>query len=153
MTTHYAPFGEVTALQQVFEDAKKRRPARQPAHVLVVEDDPMTRRIVVNALGQSNAMISEETARDAVASYLLHAPDVVFLDIGLPDVDGFSVLDQLLLIDPEAFIVMFSSHSDTTTINKAMAAGAKGFVAKPFQKEALRNYILGSGIHHHKACM
>ncbi len=149
MTTH-SEFGEVGSLQEVFAEVKKRRRVRHPAHVLVVEDDPLTRRVVVGALGEAHAMITEENARGAVASYLLHAPDVVFLDIGLPDVDGFSVLDQLMTIDPDAFVVMFSSHDDAQSIHKALTAGAKGFVSKPFKKETLRSYIQGSGVHHHK---
>ena len=150
MITQTAAFGEISSLQSVFSEAKKLRRARHPAHVLVVEDDPLTRRVVVSALGESHAMITEENARNAVASYLLHAPDVVFLDIGLPDVDGFSVLDQIMAIDPDAFVVMFSSHDDAQTIDKALKAGAKGFVSKPFKKETLRSYIQGSGAHHHK---
>ncbi len=152
MITHTANFGEISSLQGVFAEAKKLRRARCPAHVLIVEDDPLTRRVVVGALGENHAMITEENARGAVASYLLHAPDVVFLDIGLPDIDGFSVLDQIMTVDPDAFVVMFSSHDDAQTINKALAAGAKGFVSKPFKKEMLRNYIQGSGVHHHKSC-
>lgn len=147
-----AAFGEIGSLQEVFTEAKTRRRGRCPAHVLVVEDDPLTRRVVVGALGEAHAMITEENAKGAVASYLLHAPDIVFLDIGLPDIDGFSVLDQIMTIDPDAFVVMFSSHDDTQTIDKALAAGAKGFVSKPFKKEALRSYIQGSSVHHHKSC-
>lgn len=143
-------FGDTAALQEVFKEAKQLRQARYPAHVMVVDDDLLTRRIVVSILGAANAMITEETAEGAVASYLMHAPDIVFLDIGLPGADGFAVLDQLLKFDPEAFIVMFSSHNDRATISRALHAGAKGFVPKPFQKEMLRNYILGSNFHHHK---
>lgn len=146
-------FGEISALQDVFTEAKKLRQARCPSHVMIVEDDPLTRRVVIGALGEANAMISEENAKGAVASYMLHAPDIVFLDIGLPDVDGFAVLDQIMLIDPEAFVVMFSSHDDAYTINKVLAAGAKGFVPKPFKKEMLRDYIQSSALYHHKSCM
>lgn len=152
MTLHaQAAYGEISMLTEIFMEAKKRRGARAPAHVLVVEDDPLTRRVVVGGLGSSYAMITEENARGAVSSYLLHAPDVVFLDIGLPDIDGFSVLDQIMTVDPDAFVVMFSSRDDAISVNKAMAAGAKGFVGKPFKKETLRDFIQGSSIHHRKS--
>lgn len=146
-------FAEISSLQSVFAEAKKLRRARHPAHVLVVEDDPLTRRIVESSLGESNAMLMEGNGDGAIASYLLHAPDVVFLDIGLPDIDGFTVLDYILTLDPDAFIVMFSSHNDRETIRKAQAAGAKGFVAKPFKKETLSSFIQGSETHHHKSWM
>ena len=146
-------FGEISSLQAVFDEAKKLRRVRHPAHVLVVEDDPLTLRVVTGALGEANAIITEDNATGAVASYLMHAPDIVFLDIGLPDMDGFTVLDQIITIDQDAFVVMFSSHTDWGNISKALAAGAKGFVSKPFKKEELRNYIQGSNFHHHKSCM
>lgn len=144
-------FGEINALRDIFTEAKKRRRGRSPAHVLLVEDDPLTRHIVSHSLKENYAMISACDAHEAVADYLLHAPDVVFLDIGLPDVNGFSVLDQLMTVDPDAFIVMFSSSSYPENVEKALNAGAKGFIAKPFKKEALQNYIQGSALHHHKS--
>lgn len=152
MTTVQASvFGEIGALQEVFLEAKMRRPSRHPAHVLVVEDDPITRYVVKGALGEANAMIIEENARSAVASYLMHAPDIVFLDIALPDVSGFTVLDQIMVLDPDAYVVMFSSHTAAAYVDRAMASGAKGFVAKPFKKETLRNYIQVGSAHHHKS--
>lgn len=153
MNTPNDTFGEIDLLQEIFAGAKKLRRTRHPAHVLVVDDDPLTRRVMVGALGEQNAMITEENAYGAAASYLLYAPDIVFLDIGLPDVDGFRLMSQILMIDPDAFVVMVSSHTDTDTITRAITAGAKGFIAKPFKKEILRSHIQGSAIHHHKSQM
>lgn len=145
-------FEEVTALQEVFLETKKLRKLRQPAHILIVEDDLLTRRIVARVLKENYAMISACNAHEAVANYLMHAPDVVFLDIGLPDVDGFTVLEQILAIDPDAFVVMFSSHDDKATISRALNSGAKGFIVKPFNREMLHQYIQGSAMHYHKYC-
>ena len=146
-------FGEIAALQELFEDARRRRQGRNPPQVMVVEDDHLTRRIVSGALKDSYAMISACDAREAVADYLMYAPDVVFLDIGLPDVDGFAVLDQIMLLDPEAFVVMFSSSDYAANVDRAYKAGAKGFIGKPFHKEELHNFIRGSAMHHHKSCV
>lgn len=146
-------FNDINAFREVFSEAKKLRRTRHPSHILVVEDDALTRRILTGAMAETNAVITEEEACGAIASYLLYAPDIVFLDIGLPDIDGFSVLDHLITLDPEAFVVMVSSHDDSHTINKALNAGAKGFIPKPFKKEMLRNYIQGSSMHHHKSPM
>lgn len=143
-------FGETESLKAVFTDAAKRRPGRQPLHVMIVEDDALTRRLISNAFKERYALISAGSAEEAVANYLLHAPDIVFLDIGLPDVNGFHVLKQIIASDPDAYVVMFSGHSYLDNITKALNTGASGFVAKPFRKEKLVHYIQNSAAHHRK---
>ena len=145
-------FGEVNHLSDVFCEAKKLRKHRQPQYVMVVDDDPLTRRLVTTAFKEKYALITACDAQEAVANYLLHAPDVVFLDIGLPSINGFSVLQQLIASDPDAYIVMFSGNSYLDNVTAALNAGAAGFVAKPFKKEKLRYYIEDSAMHHQKFC-
>jgi DNA-binding NtrC family response regulator len=151
-TTDIHDFGEITSLQEVFNEAKKRRKGRQPQYVMVVEDDPLTRRIVSQAFKENYALITAQNAHEAVADYLLHAPDVVFLDIGLPDASGFDVLKQIIACDPDAYVVMFSSSHYPENVSKAMDEGASGFIAKPFKKESLSGFIRSSAVHHHKSC-
>ena len=74
-------------------------------------------------------------------SYVNKAPDVLFLDIGLPDINGHEVLEKLFKLDPDAYVVMFSGNGDKENIMKAVELGAKGFVGKPFSQEKLLQYI------------
>lgn len=143
-------FGEISALKEVFEEARKRRQTRAPLHVLVVEDDPLTRRIITNSFKQDYALITASTAQEAIAHYLMHAPDIVFLDIGLPDTTGFHVLHQIMTSDPKAYVVMFSGNHYLENVIRALGAGACGFIAKPFQKDLLKHYITTSASHHAK---
>jgi two-component system, chemotaxis family, chemotaxis protein CheY len=143
-------FGETHALKEVFNEAKQRRNARQPLHVMVVEDDVLTRRLVTNAFKENFALITASTAQEAVENYLLYAPDIVFLDIGLPDASGFDVLRQMIATDADAYVVMFSGNSYLDNVTTAFSQGASGFVAKPFKQDKMRHYILGSAAHHHK---
>ncbi len=143
-------FGETASLSDVFAEAKKLRRSRMPQHILVVEDDAMTRRLVAGAFKEHYAMISAANAQEAVMNYLLHAPDIVFLDIGLPDSSGFDVLRQIMRHDAQAYIVMFSANSYLDNITHALSHGASGFVAKPFKKEKLQHYIRESAQHHGK---
>jgi CheY-like chemotaxis protein len=145
-------FGETQALQELFNEAKKRRKARQPLHVMVVEDDVLTRRLVASAFKESFALITASNAQEAVANYLLYAPDIVFLDIGLPDASGFDVLRQMIATDADAYVVMFSGNSYLDNVTTALSQGASGFVAKPFKQDKMRHYILGSAAHHQKHC-
>lgn len=147
-TTHH--FGDVSSLKHVFDEAKKLRKARKPQHIMVVEDDPLTRRIIANAFKGDYAMITATNAQEAIESYLFFAPDIVFLDIGLPDASGFDVLRQIISSDADAYVVMFSGNSYLDNVTTALCDGASGFIAKPFQKEKLYHYIDDSALHHHK---
>lgn len=135
------PFGEIDALAEVFENIRQNRQARSPIHVLLVEDDAVTRKLVAGVLKDQFAIITAETAEEAMTNYLLHAPDIVFLDINLPDTDGFAVLKQVISLDKEAYVVMFSGNSYLDNVVQALNLGASGFVAKPFKRERLHHYI------------
>lgn len=143
-------FGEIASLSDVFSEAKKRRRARKPTHVMIVEDDPLTRRLVSGTFKEHYALITAADAQEAIANYLLHAPDIVFLDIGLPDTSGFNVLRQILACDPDAYVVMFSANSYLDNVTAALSQGASGFIAKPFKKEKMHRYIEDSALHHTK---
>lgn len=143
--------GEIRALLGAFAEAKNLRKGRHPQYIMVVEDDPMTRRLVTGAFKENYALIAVENAQDAIVNYLLHAPDIVFLDIGLPDINGLAVLRQIMASDPDAYVVMFSGNSYLDNVTTALNAGASGFIAKPFKKEKMRHYIEDSVAHHHKS--
>ena len=109
--------------------------------VLLVEDDPVTRWMVRNALKQDCEFITAPTANKAFALYNSYQPDIVFLDIGLPDKSGHDVLEWIMRNDPGACVVMFSSNDNLDNITNALEEGATGFVKKPFLKESLLHYI------------
>lgn len=111
------------------------------ARVLLVEDDPVTRWMVRNALKNECLFASAGTASAAFSVFSSWRPDLVFLDINLPDKNGHEVLDWIMRNDPGARVVMFSSAGDIDNISAALEDGASGFVAKPFQREKLLHYI------------
>ncbi len=145
-------FTDMDTYHEVFAETKKTRQARAPLHILLVEDDPLTRRLVAGIFKDSYALITAADAQEAMMKYFLHAPDIVFLDIGLPDASGFDVLQDIIESDPDAYVVMFSANSYLDNITAALSAGASGFVAKPFKKEKMRHYIEDSALHHRKCC-
>lgn len=109
--------------------------------VLLVEDDPVTRWMVRNALKYECHFAAASCANGAFAMYTSYKPDVVFLDINLPDNNGYSVLQWIIHNDPGACVVMFSSNDNLDNIVDALQEGASGFIAKPFLKESLIYYI------------
>lgn len=118
-----------------------RRQKRDEIHIMVVEDDPFSQKMVGNALkGKYEVSMSGDGA-GALMGYVNKAPDVLFLDIGLPDINGHEVLERLFKIDPDAYVIMFSGNGDRENVLKAIELGAKGFVGKPFTKDKLFAYI------------
>ncbi len=136
-----AEFSEIMLMSENFEQILEERYTREKINVLLVEDDPMTRRIVSNSLKDQFSLITAADAHEALARYVSHAPDIVFLDIGLPNSDGYSVLRKLVECDPNAYVVMFSGNSYMENIVTAMESGAQGFIPKPFNKDRLFHYL------------
>lgn len=139
-------FGDISSLNEVFAEARKRRKARSPLHILLVEDDPLTRRIAANVFKEEYALITAKDAQDAIGCYFSYAPDIVFLDINLPDADGFNVLRQIIANDPESYVVMFSGNSYLDNITRAFSQGAQGFIAKPFNHNKMHHYVTDCAI-------
>ncbi|MCK6417783.1 MAG: response regulator [Alphaproteobacteria bacterium] len=119
----------------------ERRAKRTNPQIMIVEDDKFSQRLVSNALGEKFPLSVTEDGEGAILSYVNKTPDVLFLDIGLPDIDGLMVLEKIFSMDPHAYVVMFSGNGNKENIKRAIALGAKGFVAKPFTREKLLQYI------------
>lgn len=109
--------------------------------VLLVEDDPMTRFMVRKAVKNQCELATAAQATKVFSLYTSYKPDIVFLDINLPDMNGYEVLNWIMNNDPGASVVMFSSNCDMDNIVNCMEQGAKGFIAKPFSKGKLLHYI------------
>jgi len=117
------------------------RSARGEPVLMIIEDDPFSRRLVDNVLQKQFKLTSLESAEGALATYAELAPDLLFLDINLPDVSGHELLEKIIALDPASYVIMLSGNADKENIVQAMAHGAKGFVAKPFSRDKLFKYI------------
>lgn len=111
-----------------------------PARILVVEDEEMVRRLAVTILSLEgydvSAACDAETGRRMIAE---RKPDVVLMDRGLPGMDG-TTLTRVLKTDVRTrsiTILAFSSNAAREDDAEAVAAGCDGFIAKPFDVEAL----------------
>lgn len=122
-------------------DMDARRTSREEPEIMIIEDDGFSCRLVENVLQKRYRLTALHTAERALETYINLAPDVLFLDINLPDVTGHELLEQIMKIDPAAYVVMLSGNSDRDNISMAMGKGAKGFIAKPFTREKIHQYI------------
>lgn len=118
-----------------------RRRGRKNSTILVVEDDIFSQRLVKNSINKKHYVVTAKDGNTALNSYVQEAPDILFLDIGLPDISGHDILKKIFEIDKDAYIVMLSGNGDRKNILRAVEQGAKGFIGKPFTKDKLSQYI------------
>lgn len=109
--------------------------------VLLIEDDPTSRWIYRKYLHGECILQTASNMGTAFASYTHTQPDIVFLDIGLPDGSGYAFLEWAIRSDPGAHVVICSINRDSENKQRAIDYGAKGFITKPFKKESLMKYI------------
>jgi DNA-binding response OmpR family regulator len=109
--------------------------------VLVVDDEPQIRRALTLNLGAREFdVILASTGRAALAIVAAEHPDVVLLDLGLPDMDGTKVLEALRLTTNVAVIVL-TVRDDEQSRADAFGAGADDYVTKPFEMTDLVDRI------------
>lgn len=134
---------EINSLMRAANAAALRQRRMERSHVEVefAEDDLFQRKLISMALDPDFFVTSAGDGLSCLSQYIIGAPDILFLDIGLPDISGQDLLKKILEIDPEAYVVMLSGNGNRENVLKALNAGAKGFIAKPFTKEKLFHYI------------
>jgi two-component system, OmpR family, KDP operon response regulator KdpE len=105
--------------------------------ILVVDDEPqLVRALRINLRARQYDVQTAATAAEALQSASRHPPDLVVLDLGLPDLDGLEVIHGLRGWT-EAPIIVLSGRSDSTQKVQALDAGADDYVTKPFSMEEL----------------
>ncbi|MAE50699.1 MAG: hypothetical protein CMH27_02705 [Micavibrio sp.] len=123
------------------ETIETRRINRARPLVMIADDDQLSRTLAGNVLRADYDMAFAKNGTEALQEYVASAPDILFLDIGMPDIGGHEVLEALFQIDPDAYIIMFSGRKDKTTIMKSLTMGAQGFLGKPFTREQLYSHV------------
>lgn len=122
------------------------------ASVLIVDDHRLFADVIASALEQAGARVVGPvgTAADAIASAALDRPDVVLLDIGLPDLDGFDAARAILAVEPDVAIVALTASTDPKASSDAVKAGFRGYVAKDARLatvvEAIRSAVEGRSV-------
>lgn len=115
--------------------------------LLIVDDSNMIRtRIsrVVQSGGLKGVVLAGLARNGAEALRIAKAvrPDVVTMDLTMPEMDGIECIAALLKFDPRISILVVSALSDKSTAIQALKLGARGFVAKPFSDEELQIALL-----------
>ena len=106
-------------------------------NILIIEDDKVVSRLMATMMeSQDYSYQLIETGRDGIAAILSHKPEVVLLDLGLPDMDGVDIISQVRSWSNVPIIVVSAREDDTDKV-KALDAGADDYLAKPFSIDEL----------------
>ncbi|BAU29700.1 two-component system chemotaxis response regulator CheY [Aneurinibacillus soli] len=105
--------------------------------ILVVDDALFIRSIVKGYLTENNFEVVAEAqnGKEALAKYIETCPDIVTMDITMPEMDGIETIKQIKKHDSKAKIVICSAMGQEHMVIKALKAGAVDFVVKPLDKE------------------
>ena len=117
-----------------------------PKTVLVADDEPMLRRLVLATIrGLPLRVLEAATGPDALAVARQELPDLMLLDVGLPDMDGFAVC-RSLKADPATAgikVVMLTARAQRQDLARGVEAGADAYITKPFSPQRLLSDLTG----------
>ena len=115
----------------------------RPLSVLVVDDSQLTIKKLTKMLNDLGHQVSgvAHTGEQAVQEYVRSKPDLVSMDITMPDMDGIEATRRILDADPEAVVIMVTSHGQEQMVMDAIEAGAKGYVLKPVKQDKLAEHL------------
>ncbi|MBO8159360.1 response regulator [Thermosyntropha sp.] len=105
--------------------------------VLIVDDAAFMRMMIKDILTKNGYEVvgEAENGQVAVEKYQELKPDLVTMDITMPEMDGIAAVKAIKAIDPDAKIIMCSAMGQQSMVIDAIQAGAKDFIVKPFQPE------------------
>jgi two-component system chemotaxis response regulator CheY len=113
------------------------------AKILICDDSILARKQlkdIIKTVGSPQFMEASD-GQIAVEKYKENKPDLVFLDIVMPHMDGNVAINAIMAEDPDAKIIIASSVGTQTQLKAALEAGAKDFVQKPLDKNQVLNLI------------
>ncbi|MCH9673197.1 MAG: response regulator [Gammaproteobacteria bacterium] len=110
---------------------------------MIVDDSNIIRRRIErsNQIHRLNVVGSAGNGVEALEVFKATQPDVVTMDITMPEMDGIECVDRLVDLDPSILILVVSALSDKATAIEALKKGANGFLCKPFTEKQLNDAL------------
>jgi two-component system NtrC family response regulator len=110
-------------------------------NILFIEDDLETHRVLKMVLPKEFNVISTTHGKTGLELVKQEDPDIVLLDINLPDIDGIQVLESIVSSPPSPPVVMLTGYSETELVVRAVRKGACDYITKPYNLEKLQTSI------------
>ena len=112
-------------------------------NILVVDDSLIIRKKIakiVEKLGHK-VVFSAKDGQEAIDAYKEHHPDLVTMDITMPDMDGITAVTHIIKDDVNAKVIMVTSHGQEDMVIKSIQAGAVGYMLKPITEDKMAQAI------------
>ena len=122
------------------------RGQERPFRAIIADDDPFARRMIKQGLRAAGIVVIAEASngREAVELVLHYRPDVVLMDVVMPELDGIAAMRRILKQIPDQLIVMLTSGADEDIGMISLRAGAAGFLSKEVEIDVLPRALLGA---------
>lgn len=124
-------------LRNVLAKKIKTRADRKKPHVLIVEDQDFSIKLLSRILEDDYVQHIAHDAAKAILTFCLNAPDIVILDIGLPDRSGHSLAKLFKRLDKNVHIIMISGNQSYKDVALAKRNGVEGYIVKPYKKDTV----------------
>jgi len=111
--------------------------------ILIVDDSPVSRKIMKSCIPEDKGyeMFEAGDGQSGIDKYQQLRPDLTFMDLTMPVMDGMQALQQIIKIDPKAVVVVCTADVQMKTIFKVMNLGALMVVRKPVSKQAIEDAL------------
>lgn len=113
------------------------------SRIMIVDDAAFMRTMLKQIVVRMGHEVAAEAANgeEAVRLYQTVSPDLVTMDITMPDTDGIQALKRIRSLDPKATVIMCSAMAQQKLVIEAITSGAKDFISKPFQEDKVQEAI------------
>lgn len=111
--------------------------------ILVVDDSNIMRNLIerIGGAAELDVVGKASNGLEAIEAYKKHRPDLVTMDLTMPQMDGIECIKSLVAIDPNVLVLVVSALSDKFTLLQAIDVGARGFLNKPINEQMLSEAI------------
>lgn len=111
--------------------------------ILIVDDSPVSRKIMKSCIPEDRGyeIFEAGDGQSGIDRYQEHRPNLTFMDLTMPVMDGMQALQQIIKIDPKAVVVVCTADVQMKTIFKVMNLGALMVVRKPVSKQAIEDAL------------
>jgi two-component system chemotaxis response regulator CheY len=114
-----------------------------PLKMMIVDDSNIIRRRIERCqqIDRLEVVGSASNGREALAMFERMQPDVVTMDLTMPEMDGVQCVEEIVQINPDVLILVISALADKATAVEAIEKGANGFLCKPFTDRQLNDAL------------